>query len=114
MRCACAPCVFDENAQASAKSGLKNLDIFQQREHTDDDDNHADDLLRAAVNRQHVDEIKYQNDDKKCNENADQQAHGLAPYPLLTGDLIPAGSIIALAVEKFQPWNRRSTPVTGS
>jgi hypothetical protein len=94
------------------KVGLENLDIFQQREHADDDDDDADDLFRAAVNRQHVDEIKNQNDDKKCNENADQQAHGLAPYPLQAGDLIPAENIIAW-LEKSSNLGTGSQAVTG-
>jgi hypothetical protein len=112
MHCACAPSVFDENAQAFAEVGLEKLDILQQREHADDDDNDADDLLRAAVNRQHVNEIKNQNNDKKCNENADQQAHGLAPLSIASRQLARPDNIIAWGTKSSSPGTAYQ-PITG-
>ena len=50
-------------------------DIAQQRQHADDDDNDADDLPGPAVHRQHVDEIKHEDDDQEGDENADGKRH---------------------------------------
>ncbi len=59
----------------------EDREIFQQRQHADDDDDDAHDLFGAAVDRQHVDEIEHQNDDKKRNQNADQRARTHRPAP---------------------------------
>ena len=40
----------------------------------DDDDDDARDLLGAAVERQHVDQIKNENNDKESDEYADEHA----------------------------------------
>src|SRR5258708_38603479 len=60
---ACAP-RNDEN--------LKHRDVFQERDHAEDDHDDARDLLGAAVKRQHVDQIKNENNDEKCDEYADK------------------------------------------
>src|SRR5262249_17917129 len=54
---------------------LVNGQIFQEREHTDDDHDHAHDLLGPTVDRQHIDQIKHENNDKERYENTDQNAH---------------------------------------
>src|SRR5271155_4157300 len=54
---------------------LKYREVAQQRENADDDHDHAHDLLGAAVDRQHVDEIKDENDDDKGNQDADEHRH---------------------------------------
>src|SRR4051794_22551958 len=48
-------------------------DVFQQRDHADDDHDDARDLLGAAIQRQQVDQVRNQNDDQKRHECADQQ-----------------------------------------
>src|SRR3954469_11793515 len=62
----------------ATKARLEHGQIFQQRHDADDDDDDARDLLGAAVHRQHVDEIKNEDDDEKSNEYADQ--HRKAPF----------------------------------
>lgn len=47
------------------RPGSEIHQIAEQRQHANDDDNDAHNLLGAAVYRQHVDEIKHkQNDDE--------------------------------------------------
>jgi hypothetical protein len=53
----------------------EHREIFQDRNDTDDDDDGTDDLLGAAVDRKQVDQIQNKNDDKKCNQDANQQRH---------------------------------------
>jgi hypothetical protein len=60
--------------------GSKDREIFQQRDDANDDDDHAHDLLRTAIKRQHVDEIKYQNDDDESNECANEDVHSYSPF----------------------------------
>jgi hypothetical protein len=60
---ACAPRNDDQ---------LKHREILQQRYDADNDDDDARDLPGASVERQHVDEIENENNDKKRDENADQ------------------------------------------
>jgi hypothetical protein len=50
---------------------LVDRQIFQQRQNADDDDDHADDLLCPPVNRQHIDQIKYENNDQERYEKTD-------------------------------------------
>ena len=50
----------------------RHPEVFQQRQDADDDDDDAHDLLGAAVDRQHVDEIENENDDEERDENADE------------------------------------------
>ena len=56
-----------------------NRQIFQQRQYADDDDDDAHDLFGAAIDRQHVDEVKHQDDDKKRDQKADDKG----PWPPL-------------------------------
>jgi hypothetical protein len=44
---------------------LEDGKILQHRNYTDNDHDHANDLLRAPVDRQHVDEIEHEDDDKE-------------------------------------------------
>ena len=46
------------------RQGLEDREIFQQRDHAENDHDHAHDLFGAAVDRQHIDEIEHQDDDK--------------------------------------------------
>src|SRR6478609_3988012 len=68
---------------------LKHREIFQQRDDADDDDDDARDLLGAAVQRQHVDQIEHQNDDEKGDQDTDEYRHGGAPFACasLTGSM---------------------------
>jgi hypothetical protein len=50
-------------------------EVFQQRNDANDDHNDAHDLPGAAIDRQHVDEIKHQNDDQEGDEHADDDVH---------------------------------------
>jgi len=43
--------------------------VLQQRDDTEDDDDDPSDLLRAAVERKHVDEIEDEDDDQERDEN---------------------------------------------
>jgi hypothetical protein len=54
---------------------LEDGKVSQQRDYTDDDHNDAYDLLGATINRQQVDEIKDENDDDECDQNADKDRH---------------------------------------
>src|SRR5580693_7290685 len=56
---------------------LEYSEVFQQRDYAEDDDHHAHDLLGAAVHRQHVDEIKDEDDDDKGDQCADENVHGI-------------------------------------
>src|SRR6266700_4010320 len=74
------------------RSPLKHREIFQQRHDADDDDDDARDLLGAAVHRQHVDEIKNEDDDEKGDEYADQ--HRKAPFrQVANGILTPVARV---------------------
>jgi len=53
---------------------LKHRDVFQQRDHPEDDDDDAADLLGAAVERQQVDEIENEDYDEKRDEYAGKHA----------------------------------------
>src|SRR5258708_16596078 len=55
-------------------ASLKHRDVFQQRDHAEDDDDDARDLLGAAVERQQVDQIENENNDEKCNQRDHQHA----------------------------------------
>src|ERR1700689_4523199 len=57
---------------AEAPKASEHRDIFQQRNHAEDDHHDACDLLGAAVERQQVDQVQDQNDDEKRDEYADQ------------------------------------------
>src|ERR1700759_4643255 len=59
---------------------LEHRDVFQQREHAEDDDDDPADLLGAAVDRQHVDQIEDEDDDKECDKRADDKRHLSAPF----------------------------------
>jgi hypothetical protein len=53
---------------------LKHRDVFQQRDHAENDDDDPADLLGATVERQHVDEIENKDNDKKGNKYTDDHA----------------------------------------
>jgi hypothetical protein len=55
--------------------GLEHCKILQQRNHAENDHYDANDLSGAAVERQHIDEIEYQNDDKERDEYANEDVH---------------------------------------
>ena len=83
MRCACAPSVCDGGTQAHLRcNGLKNRDVFQERQDADDHHDHPNDLFRATVDRQQVDEVKHQNNDNERNQRTDQKTYDLAPLSL--------------------------------
>jgi hypothetical protein len=46
----------------------ENRNVFQQRNDAEDDHHNARDLLGATIDRQHVDQIEDENNDKKCNQ----------------------------------------------
>src|SRR5882762_2167192 len=50
----------------------EHRDVLQKRDHAEHDDDDAADLLGAAVERQHVDEVEHENNDEKGDEYADQ------------------------------------------
>src|SRR6202040_1532725 len=56
---------------------LEYCEVFQQRDDAEHDDHHAHDLLGAAVHRQHVDQIKDEDDDDKGDQCADENVHGI-------------------------------------
>ena len=47
---------------------LKHRDIFEQRNHAEDNHDDAHDLFGAATERQQIDEIQNQNNDQKSDE----------------------------------------------
>jgi hypothetical protein len=51
---------------------LEHRDIFQERDDAEHDDDHAADLLGAAIERQHVDQIENEDNDKKGDEHTDK------------------------------------------
>jgi hypothetical protein len=51
---------------------LKYRDVFQQRNDAENDDDDTRDLLGATVERQQVDQIENENNDKKCDEHTDK------------------------------------------
>ena len=58
-------------ASADSNPASKHRDIFEERQHAKDDHDHPANLFGAAVQRQHADQIKNENDDKKGDEYAD-------------------------------------------
>jgi hypothetical protein len=58
----------DEKQETTPR--LKHRDIFEQRDHAEDDYDDAHDLFGAPVDRQQVDQIENQNNDEKRNEYA--------------------------------------------
>src|SRR5690242_14518757 len=83
----------------TAKLASEHGDIFQQREHAENDDDDPADLLGAAIDRQHVDQIKNENDDEKGDERADEKRHRRAPFgsPCWNAQL----------PFRFRDWNRK-------
>jgi hypothetical protein len=63
------------DAAQSGGGGLEDGEIAQQRKNADNDDDNAHDLFGAAVDRQHIDKIKDQNDDKKGDQDTDEDGH---------------------------------------
>src|SRR5580704_5144685 len=61
----------------AAAPRLEHREVFQQRDDAQHDDHHAHDLLGAAVHRQHVDQIKDEDDDDKGDQCADENVHGI-------------------------------------
>src|SRR5580700_1773079 len=61
----------------AAAPRLEDREVFQQRDDAEHDDHHAHDLLGAAVHRQHVDQIKDEDDDDKSDQCADENVHGI-------------------------------------
>ena len=59
---------------ALRRVSLDHRDVFQQRDHADDDHDDARDLLGAAVERQQVDQIENENNDEKRDECTDKHA----------------------------------------
>src|ERR1700730_24648 len=57
-----------EAKAAGECAAIEYRDIFQQRNHAEDDHHHAGDLLGAAVERQQVDQIENKNNDEKGNQ----------------------------------------------
>jgi hypothetical protein len=49
--------------------------IAEQRQHANDDHDDAHDLLGAAVDRQHVDEIKHKQNDHEGDERSNENVH---------------------------------------
>jgi len=60
---------------AAARWRLEHREILEQRNHADDDHDRADDLSGAGVERQHVDEIEDQNDNKEGDDHANEDVH---------------------------------------
>src|SRR4051812_14209105 len=54
-------------------------EILQQRQHADNDHDDTDDLLGAALDRQHVDKIENENDHQESDQDADEDGHGRIP-----------------------------------
>jgi hypothetical protein len=67
---------------------LEHVDIFQQCQNADHDHDDLDDLFRAPVDRQHIDEIEDQDNDQERDQNADEYRHG--SLAALTADRSPA------------------------
>jgi hypothetical protein len=56
---------------------LEDREVTQQRYYADNNDDHTHDLFGAAVDRQHVHEIKNQDDDDEGDQDADENGHEL-------------------------------------
>jgi hypothetical protein len=54
---------------------LEVHDKAEQRQHADDNDNHADDLFDAPLRGQHVDQVKDQDNDDEGNQHSDEKVH---------------------------------------
>jgi hypothetical protein len=80
--------------------GLKDGQIFQQRDNADDDDDDLHDLLDAGFDRQSRHQIKHQEDNQKRDQNADEKGH------------VSNSSVVRLATPKRKwaaptPWRVR-------
>ena len=64
--------------------GLEHRKIFQQRNYADNDHDHAHDLFGAAVDRQHVDELEHQDDDKEGDDHTNEDVHACSPFKMKT------------------------------
>jgi hypothetical protein len=58
-------------------------EIAEQRQHADDDDDDAHDLLSAAINRQHIDQIKDEKNNDERNECSDEDVHANPRFEFL-------------------------------
>src|ERR1700733_2092988 len=74
--------------RTATKPRSENGQIFQQRQHADDDDDDAHDLFGATVDRQHVHEIEDEYDDKKGDQEADEDGHENPRFDV--AELIPS------------------------
>src|ERR1700685_4680628 len=63
--------------RTAAAPRLEYREVFQQRDDAQHDDHHAHDPLGAAVHRQHVDQIKDEDDDDEGDQSADENVHGI-------------------------------------
>jgi hypothetical protein len=79
---------------------LKHRDVFQERNHAENDHDNARDLLGAAIERQHVDQIQNENDDEKCDEYTYEHAKA----PSREKRINPA------LTHEVDPGSRRGTP----
>jgi hypothetical protein len=68
---------------------LEDGEVFQHRDDADHDHDDTHDVLRAAVEWQHVHEIENENDDQKRDQDTDQDVHTwlLASLPKGAGQL---------------------------
>jgi hypothetical protein len=57
---------------AAHRADLEYGEIFQQRNDADDDHDNTRDLFGTAVERQHIDQIQNENNDKKRDQNTDE------------------------------------------
>jgi hypothetical protein len=69
----------DITFDAAHRPILEDREVPQQRDYADNDHDDTDDLLGAAVDRQHVDEVKHQNNNDKRDQDTDENVHEIAP-----------------------------------
>ena len=61
------------NKLRGGTAASKYRDVFQEREDPEDDHDDAADLLGAAVDRQHVDQIEDEDDDEEGDKRTDEK-----------------------------------------
>jgi len=61
--------------------GSKRRDVFQQRDHAEDDDDHPADLLGAAIDRQHVDQMENEAAASSCSGRMRVHRRAVARQP---------------------------------
>src|ERR1700716_2192904 len=90
---------------------LEHRDVFQQRNHAEDDHDDTRHLLGAAVDRQQVDQVENENNDQKRDQRTDKHSN---PLHREKATLVPPQRAARFRVPAKEPQRGGSTSACGS